>query len=286
LADSPQNLDSDNQFLNFSPRIVDIYPEYMPDPKILICPSDSSNGLRDMPEISCVAVSRAFACEGSGRTETGAGELLINQEVGRMDSVGASYAYLGWVFDKLGVNQFLTDAVAPDLNAGLSIGTILNLAGSTADYSTVPAPTQTTQVFEYIFDRWFTSCNSLSVTTAAQVDCINAQTDRDWGPIVDPTDSTLNLGLGDSDQIFRLREGIERFLITDINNPGASARAQSEIFTLWDITSTVASGFNHVPGGSNILYLDGHVSFVRYPGPDDSPLNRGFAQYTGEISKV
>ena len=24
--------------------------------------------------------------------------------------------------------------------------------------------------------------------------------------------------------------------------------------------------FNHLPGGCNVLYLDGHVDFVRYPG--------------------
>ena len=24
--------------------------------------------------------------------------------------------------------------------------------------------------------------------------------------------------------------------------------------------------FNHVPGGSNVLYMDGHVEFIRYPG--------------------
>ena len=32
----------------------------------------------------------------------------------------------------------------------------------------------------------------------------------------------------------RLREGIERFLITDINNPEASQRAQSEIVVMFD----------------------------------------------------
>jgi len=74
-----------------------------------------------------------------------------------------------------------------------------------------------------------------------------------------------------------LREGIERFLITDINNPAASATAQSEIFVMWDAWSAMAHRatwdtgasasavlqFNHVPGGSNILYMDGHVEFVR-----------------------
>jgi prepilin-type processing-associated H-X9-DG protein len=24
--------------------------------------------------------------------------------------------------------------------------------------------------------------------------------------------------------------------------------------------------FNHIPGGCNVLYMDGHVEFIRYPG--------------------
>ncbi len=71
--------------------------------------------------------------------------------------------------------------------------------------------------------------------------------------------------------IYRLREGIERFFITDINNPAATARAQSDIAILHDMlgaTPVVDSSVvaNHIPGGGNVLYLDGHVSFVRYPG--------------------
>jgi prepilin-type processing-associated H-X9-DG protein len=293
LANSVANLDGDNQLLEFSPRIWDLYPEYMPDPAILVCPSDSDNDIPDIGETSCISMSRVFPCPGSSRT-SGSGAVYPNVPVGQIDQAGDSYAYLGWVFDKLGVNQFLTDTVAPELTLGLSIAIILNSQNSTpVDYSTVPAPTQTTQVFEYLFDRWVANCNILGPpATAGEVDCINGQTDRDWSPIVVPANAPPPLipgdpfGTGDGDTIYRLREGIERFLITDINNPGASARAQSEIFTMWDITSTVASGFNHVPGGSNVLYLDGHVSFIRYPGGDDTPLNKGFAQFTGEISKV
>ena len=75
----------------------------------------------------------------------------------------------------------------------------------------------------------------------------------------------------------RLREGVERFLITDINNPAAAATAQSDIVVMFDswgfrreggsyMGVDVDSGqlrFNHIPGGSNVLYMDGHVSFVR-----------------------
>lgn len=88
----------------------------------------------------------------------------------------------------------------------------------------------------------------------------------------------------------RLREGIERFLITDINNPAASQRAQSEIVVMFDAFGAGdasvsepdgygsfwtydsqgtdrASRFNHIPGGVNVLYMDGHVAFQRYsPG--------------------
>ena len=70
-----------------------------------------------------------------------------------------------------------------------------------------------------------------------------------------------------------MREGIERFLITDINNPAASAIAQSELPIMWDYIEAGSEGnpervqrFNHVPGGCNVLYADGHVEFQKYPG--------------------
>jgi prepilin-type N-terminal cleavage/methylation domain-containing protein/prepilin-type processing-associated H-X9-DG protein len=71
--------------------------------------------------------------------------------------------------------------------------------------------------------------------------------------------------------IYRLREGIERFFITDINNPAATAVAQSELPVLWDkVVGHLQWGgggkFNHIPGGGNVLYADGHVEFIRYPG--------------------
>jgi prepilin-type processing-associated H-X9-DG protein len=78
---------------------------------------------------------------------------------------------------------------------------------------------------------------------------------------------------GETVTAYHLREGIERFLITDINNPAASAEAASTVPILWDHASTdagsiYATEFNHIPGGSNILYLDGHVDFVRYPAAE------------------
>jgi prepilin-type processing-associated H-X9-DG protein len=34
---------------------------------------------------------------------------------------------------------------------------------------------------------------------------------------------------------------------------------------MWDVVILYASGFSHVPGGGNVLYMDGHVEFLRYP---------------------
>jgi prepilin-type N-terminal cleavage/methylation domain-containing protein/prepilin-type processing-associated H-X9-DG protein len=82
-----------------------------------------------------------------------------------------------------------------------------------------------------------------------------------------------DVDLPDGRTVYRLREGIERFFISDINNPAASAMAQSEVPVMWDTIWTpsyddgiVFSYFSHVPGGGNVLFMDGHVEFIRYPG--------------------
>ena len=83
--------------------------------------------------------------------------------------------------------------------------------------------------------------------------------------------------------LYRLREGIERFLITDINNAAASALAQSTLPVMWDRLSEDVSrdGFNHIPGGANVLYLDGHVQWISYPG--EHPVTRTFARIIADL---
>jgi len=83
---------------------------------------------------------------------------------------------------------------------------------------------------------------------------------------------------------YRVREGIERFLITDINNPAATAVAQSEVPIMFDQMSTVVGEFNHIPGGCNVLYMDGHVEFIRYPGK--FPLTPFFAYIVGRTDPI
>lgn len=47
-----------------------------------------------------------------------------------------------------------------------------------------------------------------------------------------------------------------------------AAQAQSGLPVVWDPFSVnpASGGFNHIPGGANVLYMDGHVKFIVYPG--------------------
>jgi len=100
-------------------------------------------------------------------------------------------------------------------------------------------------------------------------------------------DFTVTLPSGKVITIRRLREGIERFCITDINNPSGSAQAQSSIVVMYDESRAYNAGgggvdanrFNHIPGGMNMLFMDGHVEWGRYHGHDAWPVNEFAYEY-------
>ncbi len=97
-------------------------------------------------------------------------------------------------------------------------------------------------------------------------------------------------GSGGGETLYRTREGIARFFITDINNPAGSAAAESSIPVYMDTlagsisidkdpqSGSIASQFNHVPGGGNVLYMDGHVEFLKFQA-DRYPINQYVALY-------
>lgn len=55
-----------------------------------------------------------------------------------------------------------------------------------------------------------------------------------------------------------LREGVERFFITDINNPAGAASSQAVVPVMFEVVPPGATG----TPGVNVLYMDGHVTFV------------------------
>ncbi len=266
---APADNVGDMLLVDYGPRISQIYPEYAPDPNIFICPSDQDHDWRELKNTGCVALNNEYPCEGDGD--------------GQIDGVDFSYLYFGYVYDKLETPQTFGTNVSGD---GLSVALILGALGITGTED-VAAPSQYVQQSQLLLNR-ILQCAILAPppTIIGQQDCVNSASDRDESPVLDPADASQGYGNGDSDTVYRLREGIERALITDINNPGASARAQSAIWIMLDTISTDASDFNHVPGGSNVLYLDGHVDFLRYPGPADSPVTRSLASAVEAINAI
>ncbi len=91
-------------------------------------------------------------------------------------------------------------------------------------------------------------------------------------------------------KIYRLREGIQQYLITDVNDIAAAQSAESQIAVMWDEAMAMQTNgdvkFHHLPGGCNVLYMDGHVSFLKYPqgstyGEIDS--NTGYQRASKQI---
>jgi len=222
---------SDDYDFAASPLIPSIYPEYMTDPSILVCPSDALDdveGLRGPDGSYLVGVPKYRG--------------------GLAHRADASYAYWGWLLDKVGDND--------------PVATLASFAVYFNRPNDTPAPAQFMEVLEYL-EREITPLNHV-------------------GPIdTDVQVQTPGLGNGNSSTVFRLREGIERFLITDINNPAGSAKAQSSIWIMHDAVSPLVKNFNHVPGGANVLYMDGHVEFVKFPGPP--PVNTLWATAVGGV---
>ena len=87
-------------------------------------------------------------------------------------------------------------------------------------------------------------------------------------------------GPGGGDIYFRTRIGISRLFIRDINNPARGVFADTDVPVLFD--STAQDGrtlMNHYPLGGNVLYLDGHVEFERYPQQYRVPYTPTFVEF-------
>ena len=270
---------ADDAFLyNFAPRVFAMYPEYMSDIKVVICPSDSSNPLANVDDLSCVLYDDSWD------------ENSTNPDITRGcgDNMDGSYVYLSWVFDKDGNDGDPTQFDTPLLEASWAA------IGVTFDFRTPEDATNTAIWFPVQTIATFTSAQNrawnhitAAYTDINENDAFRNQWDADQtldATVVENFDSTIDYGNGNSNTVFRLREGIERFLITDINNAGASSKAQSDVYIMYDQTSTYPSGFNHIPGGSNVLYMDGHVEFLRYE--EKPPVKAANAHITGAVQTL
>jgi prepilin-type processing-associated H-X9-DG protein len=206
-----------------------MYPNYLNDPRILICPSEIDDELV-MNETGGTWYNQDLLAS--------TGELRIDP----CALSGESYGYHGWVWTgKPGHDYLRSDADENDL--------------------AIIGNTRPPNLLNWVSYPWVQKL----VQTAAQ-GAAGGDYDHDLEFVNDA---------GEERKVYRLRDGIERFIITDINNTVAAAVAQTEIPVMFDLVSTTTTEFNHLPGGANALYMDGHVDFIVYPGP--YPVSRAFA---------
>jgi len=234
---------ADLYWIAAGPCVRCIYPEYLSDPAIVVCPSDSDNDIENLIDGKlCKSYN-----DGGGQTQGPA----------RVDE---SYAYFGWVIDDVGTTDTLSGATNDMGIFGVLLGLIPGLDTS------IIVPVQLARTVVVLADKFI-----------LQEDINAPSGDADVG---------APWGNGGGSTVYHLREGIERFLITDINNPAASAMAQSEVWIMLDqLAAGSAIGlFNHIPGGCNVLYMDGHVDFVRYK--EKEPLVPQLAEMIGVINDL
>lgn len=201
---------------------LQIYPDYLTDPFVMICPSSSvlteveSNGRWNFPQ---------------GNTSEGQFDPCA------VDNLSA-YHYMPWAMVERFAMISTGNPNSPDPQVGVDLSE---------------------GIVSELLDLYNLSLSDPQLFIE-KLDSPLEYTHEELGDIAIP----------------RLREGVERFLITDINNPGASARAQSEMFVLFDpISDHFSQYYNHIPGGANVLYMDGHVQFQKYG--TDFPTNRAYA---------
>ena len=239
---------------DFSPDAPSLYPEYLTDPAIWVCPSNPrAQGLSAGASLKIIE-----DLDGTCPPTC----------VGVITDGDNSYIYFGFVVDKVSDDDPSFPAAVLGGSAGESV---------TAQLFAMAAVWQNTPGFSdrNAFNDGFIDSNVNFGSGIGQ-----AVVSTFIGALQNPGPSGT-IGNGNTNTVNRLREGIERFLITDINNPAGSALAQSDLYVMSDIVSSTegsASGvvfYNHVPGGANVLYMDGHVEFQRYPTA--FPANRNFA---------
>ncbi|HEO72420.1 MAG TPA: DUF1559 domain-containing protein [Candidatus Hydrogenedentes bacterium] len=167
-----------------------------------------------------------------------------------LETADKSYVYPAWVYDRVDSDD-PTDLLS-------EYNTLIGLLG----VGDIPADARAPRQF---LVHWRAIMNEVLATGFSV-----APFDTDT--VVD----VLGVGNGGNDVIYRLQEGVERYAVRNVADASASAKAQSEIFIMLDALSTQVDRFNHVPGGCNVLFMDGHVEFIKYPGK--APVTPELAQ--------
>lgn len=247
-----------------------VYPEYMTDVMIMFCPSFKSRAVFKGPYAPLGAPDWDYYCP-QRSPETG----------GKLDpTLFGSYHYNYWGFVASNEQEYVTMLVAANMKFVANSGVTRTPAGEPTVTQFLAWGDENINVLApggRCADTWA----SLAVAEPVYEQYLQ---NRRGGFTADWYTEMRALwtpqGNGGGTTILKLKDGIERFLITDINNPAGAARAQSQVLVMSDKLGeqgTLAMAASaHAPGGANVLYMDGHVEFKRYPasGASDIPSTK------------
>jgi prepilin-type processing-associated H-X9-DG protein len=196
---------------------------------------------------------------------------------GCMDEVGDSYTYFAWAFDQIGVeNSRILDP------PGLLEATWESI-GQQLDFSALPGsgnesiwyPAQLVAALTAAQDGSFPYMEDAFVDRADGHQKFMAVWDSDLQLDEDSLDTSLFekpkpsgrthrlLGNGESLMLFRLRQGVDRFLLGPTSNPVGIEEIEAAIPVMMDATTLAPGTSSHGAEGSNVLFMDGHVEFIR-----------------------
>jgi len=257
-----------------------LYPEYWTDGNIWICPSDSHSKAGSFVEYFNTTPVNIEYDDFNGQIQRVAANpdpVGVQWYLPMLVSINPSYIYVPWATGS--GSQLLFAMIVQTISTWPNLRHPGDLAGYVMPSAASPEGLEAWGVVRFLTHQRDVSSD---VTDYIKQKLVNDNGAPPGGGFWKDDD-----GSELPSTIMRLREGAERFFITDINNPAASARAQSEAVVLFDAwaagmqatyypsTNMAQSVFNHIPGGANVLYMDGHVEYVRLNADVPVQVNEG-----------
>ena len=288
--------EQDIQYKN--PEISQIYPEYLTDMNVLQCPSHNNGDIKNSNDPSApFQLTILDLLTGSQQISQlqSQNKVTSNCMVAHL-SIPRTYCYFGYATTHGSTARCVFKSMKAYRNIAIAANNFTSLP---MDSDGVSCP--------YDNPKGLIRLNSDPMP-----DTINFDDSAIKSSVLKASDGTVAeqeaIGYNGSTPIplntaYRLKDGIERFLITDINNAAGSNQAQSTIPTMIDVWGTNKGGSlgasgnptsmaaaiavnNHVPGGANVAYMDGHVEFIRYQGAAGKyPVCTYSAPYIAKVSE-
>lgn len=236
--------------------VSELMPGYLADPEVLFCPSDPDSNPDDLLNPVSNVVDLYYQCDNYCR-----GWMIA----------ASSYTYLGYALDKTHADD---SVIINDwsLSGSYTFSKFNPYAFQLTGLDSKAMNAQTEALVQTLVDTAaYSALGTLAdeptrlASAGVRVgpdpfrEPISVMFSRNWSGRFGASNGGY-LGTGDSHTIQRLADGIERFLVTDVNAPRTTPR---NVFVTFDNGGVAPRRYSHGAGRMNVLFLDGHVEHVQ-----------------------